>query len=43
VTLVDLPCGRWPQMERPADLTRIVLDALPVNGTPMVGAEPAPM
>ncbi|MDQ0643120.1 alpha/beta fold hydrolase [Microbacterium murale] len=28
VTLVDLPAGHWPQFERSADLTRIIVDAL---------------
>lgn len=30
VTIVDLPSGSWPQIERPNDVTRIILEALPV-------------
>jgi pimeloyl-ACP methyl ester carboxylesterase len=30
VTLVDLPAGRWPQIERADELSRVILDALPV-------------
>lgn len=30
VTLVDLPCGRWPQIEQSEQLTRLLLEALPL-------------
>ena len=43
VSIVDLPSGRWPQIERPADLSRILLAAIPVSDGPVVTAEPAPM
>lgn len=29
LTVVDLPCGRWPQIECAAELTRILLAGLP--------------
>jgi pimeloyl-ACP methyl ester carboxylesterase len=43
VSIVDLPSGRWPQIERPADLSRILLAAMPVNGDSVVTAGPAAM
>lgn len=27
VTYVDLPAGHWPQLTRPDDLARVILDA----------------
>jgi pimeloyl-ACP methyl ester carboxylesterase len=30
LSLVDLPSGHWPQIERPEELSRIILDAIPV-------------
>lgn len=43
VTLVDLPSGRWPQIEHPAELARIVLDAIPARDAAASGASPAPL
>lgn len=43
VTLVDLPSGRWPQIERPNDVARIILAALPVTDAVTPGAEAAPL
>lgn len=43
VTLVDLPSGRWPQIERPNDVARIILAALPVTDAVTPGAQAAPL
>lgn len=43
VSLVDLPSGHWPQIERPADLSRIILDAIPASELPLASTGPAPV
>jgi pimeloyl-ACP methyl ester carboxylesterase len=37
VTLVDLPAGRWPQMEDSEAVTRVIVEALPVPADAAVG------
>lgn len=44
VTLVDLPAGRWTQLERPNDLTRILLtsvSASPISDRSLTGYDTA--
>lgn len=43
VTLIDLPSGRWPQIERPNDVARIILQTLPVTDAVAPGAQPSPV
>lgn len=43
VTIVDLPSGRWPQIERPDDLARIVLGVVPAADPAAVDAPSAPL
>lgn len=43
VSLLDLPSGHWPQIERPADLSRIILDVIGDPERPLASAEPAPV
>lgn len=38
VTMVDLPSGRWPQLEHGAAVARILIDAVPVERTPDAAA-----
>ncbi|WP_019179699.1 alpha/beta fold hydrolase [Microbacterium yannicii] len=44
LTIVDLPAGRWPQIECPDELSRILLEAIPAQtgaDTPSTGRTPA--
>ena len=43
VDIVDLPSGRWPQIERPDDLSRIILAAASTSDAPVVSAGSAPL
>lgn len=43
VTLVDLPSGRWPQIERPDDVARVILGAIPATDAVTPGAQAAPL
>lgn len=43
VTLVDLPSGRWPQIERPDEVARIILAAIPVTDAVTPGSQSAPL
>ncbi|WP_127819209.1 alpha/beta fold hydrolase [Microbacterium sp. CPCC 204701] len=43
VTLVDLPSGRWPQIERPDEVARVILDALPVTDAVTSSEQSAPL
>lgn len=43
VTLVDLPSGRWPQIERPDDVARVILGAIPARDAVTPGAQAAPL
>lgn len=43
VTLVDMPAGRWPQIERPDDLTRIIAQAASVPDAAAPSAHAAPL
>jgi len=41
VDLVDLPSGRWPQIERGEPLARLLLDVLPAPAVPPATAAAA--
>ena len=41
VTLVDLPSGRWPQIERPDEVARVILGAIPATDAVTPGAQPS--
>lgn len=43
VSLVDLPAGRWPQIERPDDVARVILQAVPVTDAAAPSPQPAPV
>ena len=43
VTLVDLPSGGWPQIERPDEVARIILAALPVTDAAAPTPDPVPV
>jgi len=43
VTVVDLPSGRWPQVERAEELARVILTAVPMTDAVTPGASSAPL
>lgn len=43
LALVDLPSGHWPQIERPEELSRIILAAIPAPDPPLASADVAPV